>query len=273
MSISEEHNCFVRDVVHRESGNVLDDDAVQVIESRLDALARSEGLASHEDVIARARQPQSNGLRAKIVDTMTTKETSFFRDVRPFSVLSRKLLPELAASSPNESINILSAGCSSGQEPYSIAISVLESLPTEAVRRVRIHAGDLSDNMIRRAEAGCYSRMEVNRGLHTELLEKYFTRENGHWVISAGVRQLVEFYRFNLAERWPPFPMMDVIFLRNVLIYFADDERGGIMSSVRKALKPNGVLFLGCAETTCDQDESFERLQEGQACYYRLRKG
>jgi chemotaxis protein methyltransferase CheR len=113
--------------------------------------------------------------------------------------------------------------------------------------------------------------MEVNRGLRRELLEKYFTRENGHWVVCENVREMVRFHQFNVVNPWPAFPSMDVIFLRNVLIYFEKDARATILGRARKSLTPRGALFLGSAEKSCALGSGFERVQEGQACYYRLR--
>jgi chemotaxis protein methyltransferase CheR len=242
------------------------------VESRLLPIVRSEGLASLSDLVARLRSPLANGLQQKVVEAMTTNETSFFRDLYPFDALKKTLMPELIAKREKErKLNFWCGASSSGQEPYTIAILLREHFPALANWSFRFLATDLSVEMVERACAGRYTQLEVNRGMPAPLLVKYFQRNGVEWQVKDEVRKMVEFRCMNLADSWMTMPEMDVVFLRNVLIYFDVPTKKAILGKIRRILRPDGYLFLGAAETTLNLDDGFERMQFDKAGCYRLR--
>jgi chemotaxis protein methyltransferase CheR len=251
---------------------VLDGDKAYLAETRLGPLARCEGFPSVDDLLTRLRSSPDDGLHRKVVEAMTTNETSFFRDSHPFELLRQTVLPELVRRrAAGRDLSLWSAACSSGQEPYSVAMLVREHFPALAAGGLRIIASDLSTEMLDRARQGLYTQMEVNRGLPARLLVKYFDKQGPHWQIKDDLRRLVEFRPINLTNAWPPLPALDVILLRNVLIYFDVATKQRILAKVRQVLRPDGYLLLGGAETTINLDDAFERVQVDRSGYYRLR--
>jgi chemotaxis protein methyltransferase CheR len=262
---------YIRDLVRERSAIVLEPSKAYLIESRLTPLARSEGVGTLQQLVTRLRRDRCGVLERKVVEAMTTNESSFFRDHHPFDALRHDILPELRDRRLGvRALNIWSAGCSTGQEPYSIAMVLREHFSDLALGwRVRILATDLARRVLDRARAGAFSQLEINRGLPAALGVKYFRREGLEWVAHDSLRQLIEFREMNLVEPWPALPAMDVIFLRNVLIYFDTETKKTILRQVRRVLRPDGYLFLGAAETTLNIDESFERvrLEKVGGCY------
>ena len=262
---------YIRELIQRHSAIVLDQDKTYLIETRLDPLARQMGLASLQDLIAALRANLGNDFQHRVVEAITTHETSFFRDAHPFEALKTIILPALIARRPpGQRLMIWCAACSSGQEPYSVAMLVREHFPTLAGSRLRIIATDLSDAILARAREGLYSQIEVNRGLPAALLAKYFTKQGLQWRIRSEIRRMVEFQQGNLAAVWPFLPQMDLIFIRNVLIYFGVDTKKAILAKVRDILKPDGYLFLGSSETTLNLDAAFEPVPIGKTLCYQL---
>jgi chemotaxis protein methyltransferase CheR len=265
---------FVRMLVRQRAAIVLAPDKAYLAETRLSSLAWQEGLSSVDHLLARLRSGPDDGLQRKVVEAMTTNETSFFRDLHPFEALRQTVLPELVQRRPAAvGLHLWSAACASGQEPYSLAMLVHEHFPTLAAGRLRIIASDLSTEMLDRARQGVYSQMEVNRGLPARLLVKYFQKHGQDWQIKDDVRRLVEFRPINLVGAWPALPALDVVLLRNVLIYFDVATKKQILGKVRQLLRPDGCLILGGAETTINLDDAFERVTAGRSGYYRLRQG
>ena len=208
----------------------------------------------------------------KILDAMTNNETWFFRDFYPFEALRQEIVPALMASrATTRSLRFWSAAASSGQEPYSIAMLLKEKFAFPNWK-FSILATDICSAVRARAAEGRYSQMEINRGLPATMLTKYFVRSGLDWMIAPSVREMVEFQACNLAEPWPELPRMDVVFLRNVMIYFDVAIRKQILSRLRSVLQPDGVLFLGCAETTLNIDAGFERIPFQKTVYYRIAK-
>ncbi len=203
---------------------------------------------------------------------MTNNETWFFRDLHPFEMIKRRLLPELiAARSSSRRLNIWSAASSSGQEAFSLAMMIEESFPELRSWTVKILGTDISSTILNRARSGRYSQMEVNRGLPAPLLTRYFQREGMEWVVRESIRNRVCFEAMNLATPWPAMPMMDIILLRNVLIYFEVPVKKQILAKARGVLQPDGYLFLGGAESTLNLDPNFERIAFDKTGCYRLR--
>lgn len=262
---------YIRELVQRHSAIVLEQDKNYLIETRLSPLARELGLASLQDLMVSLRARRINNLDHRIVEAITTHETLFFRDVHPFEALRTVILPELIAKRPpSQNLTIWCAACSSGQEPFSVAMLVREHFP-DLVRanRLRIVATDLSNAILSRARQGVYSQIEVNRGLPGAMLIKYFTKQGLQWQLKPEIRRMVEFQQGNLATAWPSLPPLDIIFIRNVLIYFGVDTKKAILAKVRAVLKPDGYLFLGTSETTLNLDGAFEPVLIGKTLCYQ----
>jgi chemotaxis protein methyltransferase CheR len=264
---------YVRGLVLRRSAIVLENEKHYLAETRLQAVARREGIDSLDTLVARLRTAPHNGLQQKVVEAMTTNETSFFRDVQPFEMLKQVVVPELMKRRATErQLSIWCAASSTGQEPYSLAMLLREHFPALATWKVRITASDLSTEVLEKARQGRYSQLEVNRGLPAQMLVKYFQRQGVDWQIKDDLRGLIDYRQVNLIEPWPSMPPLDVILIRNVLIYFDVETKRQILGKARRLLRPDGYLFLGGAETTLNLDDSFERVEFQRAGCYQLRR-
>jgi chemotaxis protein methyltransferase CheR len=261
---------FIRALVRQRSAIVLERDKLYLAEARLGPLARQMGFSSLGAFVAHLRAGADDAVERRVVESMATAETSFFRDIHPFEALRRVVFPEvIARQTATRTINLWCGACSSGQEPYSVAMLIREHFPLLRDRRVQIVACDLSLEMLDRARRGRYGQMEVNRGLPARLLVKYFDKSGADWQIKDEIRRMVEFRQINLTERWPSFPPADVVLLRNMLIYFDVETKKRVLSSAFNVLRPGGYLFLGGAETTMNLDERFERIQFERTAFYR----
>ncbi len=264
---------YLQGVMRQHAAVVLEEGKEYLVSARLGPLARREGWDTVDNLVAQLRSQPFGALHRQVVHALVTTETSFFRDIHPFESLRDVVFPELIAKRRlTRSLNIWSAACSSGQEPYSIAMLIREHVPALAGWSVRILASDLSSGMIDRARSGTYSQLEINRGIPVRLLTKYFERSGVHWVVSDEIRRMVEFRELNLAEPLPSLPAMDVVFLRNVLIYFSEDNRRRILERVAEQLRPDGYLFVGSAETMITFENLFRRVRIGQTSAYQVRQ-
>jgi chemotaxis protein methyltransferase CheR len=263
---------YLRSLVRKHSAIVLEDEKAYLVESRMLNLARRERIASVHALIALLRSDRCNGFQQKVVEAMTTNETSFFRDHHPFEALRKQVLPDLFQRRKVERrLTIWSGACSTGQEPYTVALILREHFLAFADWTTRIFATDLSTEALARARQGCYSQLEINRGLPPALLQKYFQRRGTEWQINEDIRRLVDFRPLNLLEPALGMPPVDLVLLRNVLIYFDTPTKKAILDKIRRVLRPDGYLFLGGAETTLNLDDAFERVAFDQAGCYRLR--
>jgi chemotaxis protein methyltransferase CheR len=263
---------FVRTVLRQRSAHHLEDDKIYLVETRLLTVARRHGFESVEDLVLRLRSRSNERLLGELVEAMAITETFFFRDGYPFEVLRQTVLPELVQRRADvRRLNIWSAACSSGQEPYSVALLLRHHFPTLSGWDVRLIASDLSAGMLERARRGRYSDLEVSRGLPPELLSGYFHRQEGGWQIRDDLRRMVEFHSLNLGGAWPALPPLDLVLLRNVLIYFDVPTRRQVLDQVRRVLRPDGYVVLGGAETTHNLDDGFLPVSFGQTSFYRLR--
>jgi chemotaxis protein methyltransferase CheR len=262
---------FVADLVLRRSAIVIDSSKSYLIESRLNPVSTNNGLDGIDALVDALRRPGSRKLADEVIDAMTTNESSFFRDLHPFNALRETIVPTLIENrSRNRTLNVWSAACSSGQEVYSIAMLLREHFPELEGWRIRLTATDLSSKILEKARSGIFSQAEINRGLPMPMVLKHFTREGLHWRIGDPIRRMVDFRPLNLVEQWPAtLPKMDIVFLRNVLIYFGVDTKQEILTKVRGQLANDGCLFLGAAETTISLDVPFTREQIGRATCYR----
>jgi len=274
MSVSNKSFNYIREFVYRLSAIVLEDGKEYLVESRIRPIAKAEGFNT-VDLLVEALEKNSNkDLQTKVVEALTTNETSFFRDIHPFETLKNVFLPELIKARGNlKELNIWCAASSSGQEPYSIAMLLQENFPELNNWKVTFIASDISDKMLNRCRSGKFSQLEVNRGLPASLLIKYFEKDGQSWVIKKKLREMINFQKINLSEDLPYIPRMDIIFLRNVLIYFNTSMKKKILKSFREALQPDGYLFLGGAETTFNLDEHYTRMNVKHSGCYRLLKG
>jgi chemotaxis protein methyltransferase CheR len=262
---------FVRAVLQERSGHHLEDDKVYLVETRLLPMARRHGFGSVEDLMLRLRSRRDERLLRELVEAMTINETFFFRDGHPFEVLRQTVLPELVRRRAEvRCLNVWSAACSSGQEPYSVAILLRRHFPALSGWNVRLIASDLSGAMLERARQGRYSELETSRGLAPELLEAYFRKHETGWQVRDDMRRMVEFLSINLSGPWPALPRLDLVLLRNVLIYFDLPTKRLVLDRVRRVLRPDGYLLLGGAETTHNLDDGFVPISFGQVSFFRL---
>jgi chemotaxis protein methyltransferase CheR len=263
--------CFIRELVHRRSAILLEPGKEYLAEFRLGAFARREGFPSLRALIERLRAEPGADLHRRVVEVMTTNETSFFRDHHPFEALRQHILPELMKKRERtRALNLWCAASSSGQEPYSVAMVLRELGAVAPSWQLRFDASDLSQEMLARARSGLYSMLEVNRGLPAALLLRHFTPVGADYQVRDELRRMISFSEINLAQAWPAMPLMDVVFLRNVLIYFDVERKREILSRVRRLLRADGYLFLGSAETTFNLDAGFQQVTLGKATCYRL---
>jgi chemotaxis protein methyltransferase CheR len=274
MTISRAEFEYVQGLLHQRAGIVVEAGKEYLVESRLEPLARREGFQSLQDFIAILRARPFNTLHHKMVQAMTTNETFFFRDVRPFEVLRTKVIPDLMIRhAADRRLTFWCAASSTGQEPYSVAMLIHEHFSQLQGWNVRFIASDLSGDVLARAIRGCYTQLEVNRGLPAHYLVKYFTQRGDEWQIRDDIRRMIEFRELNLAEAWSFLPQMDVIFMRNVLIYFNLDTKREILRKAAQLLNPAAYLMLGSAETTLNIADEFEPFWEGQGAFYCLKSG
>lgn len=270
MSLAPADFAFFRDWLRARAAISLEDGKEYLVESRLEPLARRAGLSGVPAVIQQLRGAPPRDLEVAVVEALTTNETSFFRDWKPFEALRLSVLPAaLAARAADRRLDLWSAACSSGQEAYSLAMLLAEHFPQLAGWDVSIHCTDLSGEMQERTRAGRYSTLEVNRGLPAPLLLKHFTRDGDAWVVKPALRGSIRVAPINLAGAWPALPPMDVIMLRNVLIYFEPPTRKAILERMRRQLRPGGALFLGSAESTMGVTDAFRRDEAAGTTFYR----
>jgi chemotaxis protein methyltransferase CheR len=263
---------FVAALLREQCALVLEPGKEYLIKARLTPLAHKHGLASIDQLIERLRRGGNNGLLTEVVEAMVTTETSFFRDIHPFETLKTSVLPQLIElRRPQRQLNIWCAASSSGQEPYSIAILLREYFPELNGWRINLAATDLSQEMLQRSRAGRYSQVEVNRGLPTPLLLKWFRQEGAFWQLDDRIRSMITFTQMNLAHPWPAMPMWDLVFLRNVMIYFDNAAKTNILGRVARVLYKDGYLLLGGAETTLNLDDSYYRNETLKSGFYQLK--
>ena len=258
---------FLRKLLKDRSGLDLSADKQYLVESRLLPLARRANLAGIPELVQKLRSG-GDQLTTQVVEAMTTNETFFFRDKIPFDHLRDYVLPALIqARASRRSLRIWSAACSTGQEPYSIAMGLREYGAALAGWRIEIVATDLSQEVLEKSKAGLYSQFEVQRGLPIQLLVKYFTQLGELWQLSADIRGMVQHRQLNLLQDFSHLGKFDVIFCRNVLIYFDQETKSAIFERMSKMLEADGTLFLGAAESVVGITDAFRPNQERRGLY------
>lgn len=273
MSLAAEDFRYISDLVRRHSAIVLEPGKEYLVESRLTPVLREQGSGSIAHLVQRLQSRREPTLATRVVEAMTTNETSWFRDQHPFDLFAGHLLETLSSTrSAVRSVDVWCAAASTGQEPYSVAMLLQDWLLAHPGWRARIVATDLDEQVLARARTGRYSQLEVNRGLPVQRLVRHFVRVGTEWELDPGLRRMVEFRQLNLAAAFPPATgMYDVVFCRNVLIYFDLQAKREILGRLKQVLRPGGFLMLGGAETTLNIDEDFERIQVDRATCYRVR--
>ena len=258
---------YLRKLLKERSGLDLSSDKQYLVESRLVPLARKAGLGGIPELVQKMRGG-AEALATEVVEAMTTNETFFFRDKIPFDHLRDTVLPTLLpARAGRRSLRIWSAASSTGQEPYSIAMLLKEKAPMLAGWRIEIVATDLSHEVLEKSKAGIYSQFEVQRGLPIQLLVKYFTQTGELWQLNADVRSMVQHRQLNLLQDFSHLGKFDVIFCRNVLIYFDQDTKINIFERLNRVLEPDGVLMLGAAESVVGITDAFRACPDRRGLY------
>jgi chemotaxis protein methyltransferase CheR len=263
---------YLRELVFGHSRNVLDPSCDYLFDTRLGRLLRDQGMSNLQQLVDHLKTRHDPALERTIAEAMTINETSFFRDTRPFELLRTVIVPRLIeARRRRRSLRVWSAACSTGQEAISLAILLRENFPCLAGWDIRIEGTDISSEVVERARAARYHRIEMNRGLPARLLVRYFDHVGEDWVAKPEVRALCSFRQANLCT-WPlPFrDPFDIVLLRNVMIYFTKDTRKTLLSSIHKLLSPDGVLFLGSSEQPTDP-ALWSPVLEGGTCHYQPR--
>ena len=255
-------------LVRERSGLVLTRDKAYLLESRLLPVARKWQLKTLGELAAAVRSRADTGLVRAIVEAMTTNESFFFRDVKPFDQFKSFVLPHLLrARAATRGIRIWSAACSSGQEPYSLAMILSEQRAQLAGWRIEIMATDLSTEILDKAQAGLYSQFEVQRGLPIQLLVKYFKQQGERWQIDPAIRSMVQFKQLNLLDDTTALGRFDVILCRNVLIYFDQPTKTLVLDRLSRQMAPDGHLYLGGAETVLGISDKLQPVPEHRGIY------
>ncbi len=268
MSLSSSDFNYIRDLVCEHSALVLDEGKRYLVDSRLQPIVKEKEFSSISDIVTELKKGNIR-LRENVIEAMTTNETSFFRDIHPFNSLKKEVLPGLIESRKSlRSLKIWCAACSSGQEPYSIAMMLKENFPQLNSWNIEILCSDISNEMINRCKEGKFTQIEVNRGLPVSLMIKYFKQKENYWYIDDSLKKMLKFRNINLAKPFPLIGQMDIVFIRNVLIYFSTETKKNILSQIKKILKKDGFLVLGSTETTLNLDSSFKRITYGKSSFY-----
>ncbi|MEO6418724.1 MAG: protein-glutamate O-methyltransferase CheR [Polyangiaceae bacterium] len=268
MPIDANDFAYVRSLVLGQAGVVIEADRDYLAEARLVPLAHEESFATLGELVARLRMTPVSALHRRVVDAMMINETSFFRDPATFDSFKKEILPDVL-SNASAVLRIWCAACASGQEPYSVAMLLREHFGGVGAD-VKILASDISAPMVLRAERAIYSTLEVNRGLPAPMLVRNFEQRGAEWALKEDVRRMVEVRRINLMDEssWSGVPV-DVLFLRNVLIYFAPEMKKRMLARAHSMLRPNGYLLLGGSETTIGLDARFEAVHLERCTWYR----
>jgi chemotaxis protein methyltransferase CheR len=259
---------FLQRLLKARSGLVLSAEKHYLLESRLLPIARKSGLFNLTGLVARLKGPDAEALTVEVVEAMTTNESFFFRDKLPFDHFRDTMMPALLeARTAQRRIRIWCAASSTGQEPYSLAMCLKEMGGLVAGWRIEIIATDLSNEVLEKAKAGIYSQFEVQRGLPIQLLVKYFSQVGETWQIAPEIRAMVQYRPLNLLADFAHLGMFDVVFCRNVLIYFDQETKSGVLDRVARATDRDGYLVLGAAETVIGLTASFKPVHDRRGLY------
>ena len=264
---------YLRKLLKERSGLMLSADKQYLVESRLLPVSHRAGMADLTELVAKLRSAREQPLVTEVAEAMTTNESFFFRDKLPFEHFRNVIMPVLlAARPPRRPIRIWCAAAATGQEPYSLAMSLKEMGDKVTGREIEIIATEFSTQVLEKAKTGLFSQFEVQRGLPITLLIKYFAQLGDTWQINPDVRAMVQFRAFNLLHDFAPLGRFDLVFCRNVLIYFDQETKTQVLDRMARITEPDGYLVLGAAETVVGLTESFRPLPEHRGLYVPNRK-
>jgi chemotaxis protein methyltransferase CheR len=267
---------YLRQLVFGVSQNVLDASRDYLFDTRLTRILRNHGFTRLDELVGKLRSQKNPALEREVAEAMTINETSFFRDLRPFDLLRQELLPKIIeARRSQRSLRFWSAACATGQEAYSLAMMLLEHFPMLAAWRFTIEGTDICSEVVQRAQAGLYHRIEINRGLPARFVVRYFDHVGEDWTVKPEVHKLCNFRQANLCGPSLPFSRasdyFDVIFLRNVMLYFDQPTRRALLAGIHRVLAPDGILFLGSSEQPADLS-LWTPVLAGGTCYFTPRQ-
>jgi chemotaxis protein methyltransferase CheR len=258
---------FLAKLLKERSGLIITPDKAYLLESRLMPLARTRNLKTLEELIGKMRM-RDEALAREVTEAMTTNESFFFRDTKPFDQFKETVLPAmLQLRAAKKSLRIWSAACSSGQEAYSLAMILKEESIKLAGWRIEIIGTDISQEMLEKAKAGLYSQFEVQRGLPIQYLIKYFKKKDESWQIDPAIRAMVQFREFNLLQDMKMLGQFDVVFCRNVLIYFDQPTKSRVLDNISRQMPDDGFLYLGGAETVLGISDRFKPMPNQRGIY------
>ncbi len=275
-SLSKEEFKLIRDFVEENCGISLGDTKEYLLETRLSSLLSEEGCKTYQDLYQLARNNPRSGLRDKIVDAMTTNETLWFRDEYPFDALKSAILPEYHSemkTGKRRRIRIWSAACSTGQEPYSIVMTIMEfakAVVNFQPDSFEILATDISPSALLSASSGVYDEFAIKRGLSKPYLDTYFENKGRFWALKNDIQKPIKFKHFNLQSTFVSLGKFDLIFCRNVAIYFSEEFKKDLFSKIAKALNPGGYMFLGGSESLIGLSEQFRVIKHKGGSYYKV---
>ncbi|WP_339732662.1 protein-glutamate O-methyltransferase CheR [uncultured Gimesia sp.] len=269
--MSPEDYKYITDFLLESTGLSLGENKEYLLEARLIPLAQAHGMNGIEDLVLSLRSKIDPTLQQGVMEAMTTNESSFFRDRRPFDELKNSILPDIIAERKmTQKLRIWCSACSHGQEPYSIIMTLREHFPELADWNIQIMATDLCSKALKRAEEGVYSQFEVQRGLPVQLLMKYFEQCEQGWKIKSDSGVSIQWKHLNLLEDFKHLGMFDIVFCRNVLIYFKPEMKKNILNRVSQQMHSSGVLLLGAAETVLGISDNYSKLSGCQSAIYQL---
>lgn len=274
--ISLEEFRLIRDYIEKHCGIHLSDEKVYLVETRLTTLMFEQGCKSFGELHDKALRDKTHVLRDKIIEGITTNETYWFRDLHPFGILNEVLFKryaeEITAGRRNK-IRIWCSACSTGQEPYSIAMTFQEFMrENPQIRRehIEIIASDISSTVLFIGKMGRYDNLSMSRGLSGEFRDRYFIRDDKVWTIKDEIKQMVRFQKLNLQENFQHLGKQDIIFCRNILIYFSMEFKQNILKRIASLLQPDGYLFLGASESIIMYTQEYEMLRHAMGLYYQI---
>ena len=266
---------FYEELLKRESGLIITPEKVYLLESRLMPVAAKFGFQGLSGIAARLRLARDAELQRAVVEAMTTNETLWFRDTYPFEVLKSRVLPEMLKAGSGQRLRIWSAACSSGQEPYSLSMAIDEyerSNPSQPKTGIQIVATELSGAMLAASKAAEYDSLAIARGLSSDRLQRYFdVKAPGRWAVKPAIRSRVEFRVQNLLDSYAALGKFDIVFCRNVLIYFSADVKKDILKRIHATLRPGGYLFLGASEALNGLPELYQMIQCSPGIIYKAK--
>lgn len=270
MECTESEYAYLREVVLKQSANLIDPSRNSLFDAKLNSIAKMAGASNLQDFVRLLQTDRRTHLHRAVAEAMTINETSFFRDVKTFDLLRQTILPELVERRRmSRRLRIWSAASSTGQEAYSLAMLLLENLPETAYWDVKILGTDISQRVFEYAQNGRYRRLEVNRGLPARMLLKYMTRDEEEWEVSPRLRTMCEFQQLNLCGPLPPLPVFDLVLLRNVLLYFSQEDRSHVFGVMHRMTAADGCLLLGNAEQAEESTSLFEAEFSAESFFYR----